>query len=216
MSIMNRMIILGAPGGGKGTISAKIVKAFGFKHVSTGDILRGHVKSSSALGVEAKKYMTEGKLVPDKLVVDMLKKEVGDLGNSSILLDGFPRTLPQAKMLSEVMAIGAVISLKIPHEEIMRRISQRWIHAPSGRVYNLEYKPPKNEGLDDETGEELTQRDDDKPGFVKRRLEDYEDMTRPLVEYYQGRDTLVKEFSGTESDVIFVDVEKWLSSILKQ
>ena len=214
---MNRMIILGAPGGGKGTISAKIVKAFGFKHISTGDILRAHVKSSSSLGMEAQKYMAEGKLVPDKLVVDMLKKEVENIGKQAVLLDGFPRTLNQAEMLNQVMTIGAVISLKIPHEEIMRRISQRWIHAPSGRVYNLEYKAPKKEGVDDETGEALIQRDDDKPEFVKRRLEDYENMTRPLVEYYHGKgDTLVKEFSGTESDVIFVDVEKWLSSILKK
>ena len=210
-----QMIILGAPGGGKGTISSKITKNFAFTHLSTGDILRSHVKSGSELGELAKSHMQSGKLVPDSLVVDMLKEEVKTLGDKRLLLDGFPRTLPQAEMLDEIMSIDAVISLEIPHTEIMRRISQRWIHAPSGRVYNLEYKPPKKEGLDDETGEALTQRDDDKPEFVKRRLEDYENMTRPLIDFYQAKSgTEVKVFAGTESDVIFVDVEKFLKQIL--
>lgn len=211
------LIILGAPGGGKGTISKKILNKFAYNHVSTGDLLRSHIQKGTDLGEKAKAFMNQGKLVPDDLVVDMLKKTVKNDSpgvSGRLLLDGFPRNIEQAKSLESVVHIHQVIHLDIPHAEILRRLSQRWVHAPSGRVYNLEYNPPISEGLDDVTKEPLTQRDDDKPEFIQKRLDDYEAMTSPLVSHYKNsKGTIVTSFAGTESDVIFVDVEKSLSMI---
>lgn len=212
------LIILGAPGGGKGTISKKILNKFAYNHVSTGDLLRSHIQKGSDLGKKAKTYMNQGSLVPDDLVVDMLKRtiEKNQSASGRLLLDGFPRTIAQAEILKSVVPIHQIIHLDIPHAEILRRLSQRWIHAPSGRVYNLEYNPPAAEGKDDVTGEPLTQRDDDKPEFIQRRLDDYEAMTKPLLSHYKDSMTEVTSFAGTESDVIFVDVEKTLKEMLSK
>ena len=214
------MIILGAPGGGKGTISKKIVKQFAFNHVSTGDLLRANIQAGTELGKSAQDFMKKGTLVPDDLVVNMLKDHInkGSTDDKTgaenrLLLDGFPRTIAQAEMLGEVMPVDTVIHLDIPHAEIQRRISQRWIHAPSGRVYNLEYSPPKDAGKDDETGDALEQREDDKPATVQQRLDDYEAMTATLIDYYK-KEASVHSFAGTESDVIYVSVEKTLKDIL--
>lgn len=211
-------LILGKPGGGKGTISNKIFADFPeFKHLSTGDILRRHVKEQTSIGKEAKSYMDSGNLVPDDLIIRLVTEDASDhLSNGgSMLLDGFPRTLEQAKALDKVMDVDLVINLDIPTETIVERISDRWIHPASGRIYSYSYRPPKEHGKDDITGEKLIQREDDKPESVRRRLDLYTKTTEPLVDFYKEMSTL-KTFQGTKSDVIYVDVKEWLQESLPQ
>jgi adenylate kinase len=173
-------LILGKPGGGKGTISKKILKDFSqFHHVSTGDLLRAHVREGTKLGKEAKQYMDEGKLVPDKLMIDLVMEEATPSleEGKSLLLDGFPRTVVQAEGLEEAVHVDLVINLDIPTDTIVERIADRWIHPASGRVYSYSYKPPKKHGLDDDTGEKLIQRPDDQPAKVRARLDLYDEVS---------------------------------------
>jgi len=205
-------LILGKPGGGKGTISGKILKDFPqFHHVSSGDLLRNHVRNETDLGIKAAQFMKEGKLVPDDLMVGLVMDESSQYleKGESLLLDGFPRTVVQAKALSDSVHIDMVVNLDIPNETIVERLTDRWIHEPSGRIYSYAYKPPKVEGLDDETGEPLVQRHDDKPETVRARLEQYDESTSPLVQYYENNGVL-KSFHGTQSDVIYPKVKTWL------
>jgi nucleoside-triphosphate--adenylate kinase len=207
------VIIMGAPGGGKGTISKKILKDFKFNHISTGDILRKHVQDKTELGLIANSYMVKGALVPDTVVIDMLRLiHKNKKNDESLLLDGFPRTIEQAKQLSTIFPIDCLISLDIPHQTIIDRLSNRWIHAPSGRIYSYDYNPPKIHNKDDITGEPLSQRDDDKPETISKRLISYEQMTKPLIEYYRNhsKNTHVEVFQGTESDVIYPNVKNYL------
>jgi len=209
------MLILGKPGGGKGTISGKILKDFPkFHHLSTGDILRQHVRQGTKLGKEAKSYMDKGELVPDELMIGLVMDDAGPYMEEgrSLLLDGFPRTLAQAKSLHDVVHIDVVVNLDIPTETIVNRIADRWIHPGSGRIYSYSYKPPKREGFDDETGEPLVQRPDDKPENVRTRLEAYDAVTAPLVEHYE-RLGVLKTFRGTQSDVIYPEVKSWLEDV---
>jgi len=211
------MLILGKPGGGKGTISKKILKDFPtFKHFSTGDMLRQHVREKTDIGIEAKKHMDSGSLVPDEVIINLVLSEAekeSENGNS-LLLDGFPRTMEQAKALGESVNVDHVVDLNVPNDTIVERIADRWIHPASGRVYNYSYNPPRIHGKDDETGEDLVQRDDDKPETVRKRLEAYESVTAPLVEYYKEQGVL-QTFSGTESDVIYPEVNNWLQDRFK-
>jgi adenylate kinase len=179
--------------------------------ISTGDLLRKHVHDNTDLGKQAKKFMDSGALVPDELIVDLLKDEVSKFKSNSILLDGFPRTINQAKVLNDSFKVDCVLNLKVPHEVIMERMANRWIHFPSGRTYSYDYKPPKKIGFDDITGEPLSQREDDKPEVVKRRLVHYEQMTAPLIQYYETlAGCVVKSFSGNQSDVIYPQVQSFL------
>ncbi|KAL7454849.1 hypothetical protein ACHAWC_009324 [Mediolabrus comicus] len=215
-SCAHSLLILGKPGGGKGTISGKILSDFPqFRHVSTGDQLRQHVRNETQLGLEAKKYMDEGCLVPDNVMIRMVMKDAVEAieNGQSLLLDGFPRTMEQAVALDEELDVDMVINLCIPNETIIERISDRWIHPASGRVYNYAYKPPKVHGVDDETGESLVQRDDDKPESVLKRLNKYDEATRPLVNYYEDKG-VIQTFKGTESDVIYPQVKEWLNDQL--
>jgi len=205
-------LILGKPGGGKGTISGKILKDFPqFHHLSTGDLLRSHVREGTKLGKEAKCYMEAGKLVPDDLIIGLLMEEATPCieEGKSLLLDGFPRTVVQAEHLEEVVHVDLVINLEIPTETIVERIADRWIHPESGRIYSYSYKPPKEHGKDDVTGEPLVQRPDDQPEKVRARLDQYCEVTSPLVDYYASNDVL-KTFKGTKSDVIYPKVKNWL------
>lgn len=211
-------LILGKPGGGKGTISGKILEDFPqFHHVSTGDLLRSHVRKETDLGMEAAGYMQEGKLVPDRLMIDLVVEESTPFleKGESLLLDGFPRTVGQAEALENSVHVDIVVNLDIPNETIIERLSDRWIHEPSGRIYSYSYKPPKVEGIDDETGEELVQRHDDKPETVQARLELYDEATSPLVNYYE-KNGVLKTFHGTQSDVIYPEVKKWLKSCFEE
>ena len=206
-------IILGAPGGGKGTISKKLVETYDFHHISTGDILRRYAQdSTSEMGNVAKSFMDKGDLVPDKLVLDMLQSDVTRLQRRRLLLDGFPRTLSQANELNKFLPLDLVLVLDIPHDTIVERIASRMIHPASGRIYNQTYNAEKNRGFDDITGEPLVQRDDDKPDTVIARLNAYEANTAPLIEYYSRRGSGVnlQRFAGTESDVIFPQICEWI------
>lgn len=182
-----------------------------FHHVSTGDLLRQNVRAKTALGQKAKEYMEKGHLVPDNLMIELVMDDATPFleKGHSLLLDGFPRNLDQAKALEEVTHIDVVVNLDIPTEVIVERIADRWIHPASGRVYSYSYRPPKVKGLDDETGEPLVQRDDDKPESVRQRLTAYDEVTAPLVDYYQNHGVL-KSFKGTQSDVIYPMVKEWL------
>lgn len=155
--------------------------------------------------------MDTGALVPDELMINLVMEDATPFleKGQSLLLDGFPRTLDQAKALENTVHIDMVVNLDIPTQTIVDRIADRWIHPASGRVYSYSYKPPKVEGKDDETGEPLVQRDDDKPESVRRRLDAYDQVTAPLVDFYESQGVL-KTFHGTMSDVIYPEVKKWL------
>jgi adenylate kinase len=181
-----RVILLGGPGAGKGTQANFIKEKYAIPQISTGDMLRAHVKAGTELGVAAKKIMDEGGLVSDDIIMGMVKERIkeDDCANG-YLFDGFPRTIPQAEALKESgVQIDAVVEIDVPDEEIIKRMSGRRVHLPSGRTYHVVFNPPKVEGKDDETGEDLIQRDDDQEETVRARLKVYHDQTEPLIAFY--------------------------------
>ncbi|KAL4236269.1 GTP:AMP phosphotransferase ak3 [Mactra antiquata] len=206
-----RAIIMGPPGSGKGTISSRIIKDFPMKHLSSGDLLRSQIMKQTAAGIAAKKYIDEGGLVPDNVMVNLFADELQKMNNSSWLLDGFPRTVPQAEALYEKQPPDVVLNLVIPDYIIIDRIKGRWTHAPSGRIYHTEFNPPKQEGKDDITGEPLIQRDDDKEETVKKRLQTYNKLTQPVLEFYREQGVL-QEFKGKYSNEIWPHVHKFMST----
>jgi adenylate kinase len=181
-----RIILLGGPGAGKGTQAGFIKEKFAIPQISTGDMLRAHVKAGTELGKAAKKIMDEGGLVSDDIIMGMVKERiVEDDCKNGFLFDGFPRTLAQADALKDGgVLVDAVVEIDVPDEEIIKRMSGRRVHLASGRTYHVLYNPPKEEGKDDVTGEALIQRDDDQEETVKARLKVYHDQTEPLIEYY--------------------------------
>jgi adenylate kinase len=181
-----RLILLGAPGAGKGTQAAFICKRFGIPQISTGDMLRAAVKAGTPLGVAAKKVMDSGALVGDDIIIGLVKERLAepDCANG-FLFDGFPRTIPQADALKAAgIKLDVVLEIDVPDEAIIERMSGRRVHAASGRTYHLRFNPPKLAGKDDATGEDLIQRDDDREDTVRHRLAVYHSQTRPLVDYY--------------------------------
>ncbi len=184
-----RLILLGAPGAGKGTQAAFICQKFGIPQISTGDMLRAAVKAGTAMGVAAKKVMDGGGLVSDDIIIDLVKERIArpDCVNG-FLFDGFPRTIPQADAMTAAgVKLDVVLEIDVPEEAIIERMSGRRVHVASGRTYHVRYNPPKVEGRDDATGEPLIQRDDDKEETVRKRLQIYRDQTRPLIDYYAQR-----------------------------
>lgn len=183
-----RVILLGAPGAGKGTQAQFITERFGIPQISTGDMLRAAVAAGTELGIKAKGVMESGGLVSDDLIIALVKERIAqdDCGNG-FLFDGFPRTIPQAEAMKEAgVIIDHVVNIDVADEEIIQRLSGRRVHPASGRVYHTIYNPPKVEGKDDVTGEPLIQRDDDSEETVKNRLAVYHDQTEPLVSYYSN------------------------------
>ena len=183
-----RVILLGGPGAGKGTQAGFIKEHFGIPQISTGDMLRAHVKQGTELGVAAKRIMDEGGLVSDDIIMGMVKARIQDDDcRQGYLFDGFPRTLPQADALKDSgVFVDAVVEIDVPDEEIVRRMSGRWVHPASGRTYHVVFNPPEIAGEDDLTGEPLVQRDDDKEATVLARLKVYHDQTEPLIHYYSA------------------------------
>ncbi|ASK33508.1 adenylate kinase [Alloalcanivorax mobilis] len=183
-----RVILLGAPGAGKGTQAQFIKEEFSIPQISTGDMLRAAVKEGTPLGLEAKKVMDAGGLVSDEIILGLVKERIAqDDCKNGFLFDGFPRTIPQAQALVERgVNIDFVVEIDVDDEEIIERLSGRRVHPASGRIYHTVYNPPKQEGKDDQTGEALVQRDDDKEETVRKRLQVYQEQTRPLVDFYQG------------------------------
>jgi adenylate kinase len=183
-----RLILLGAPGAGKGTQATFICQRFGIPQISTGDMLRAAVKAGTPLGLAAKQVMDSGGLVSDEIIIGLVKERIAqpDCANG-FLFDGFPRTIPQADAMKAAgVKLDHVVEIDVPDEAIIERMSGRRAHLPSGRTYHVKFNPPKVEGLDDVTGEPLTQRDDDKEETVRKRLQVYQSQTRPLVDYYSG------------------------------
>jgi adenylate kinase len=183
-----RLILLGAPGAGKGTQATFICQKYGIPQISTGDMLRAAVKAGTPLGIEAKKIMDSGGLVSDDLIINLVKERLTqpDCANG-FLFDGFPRTLPQADAMKAAgVKLDYVLEIDVPFEAIVERMSGRRSHPASGRTYHIKFNPPKVEGVDDVTGEALIQRDDDRVETVNKRLEVYSAQTRPLVAYYSG------------------------------
>lgn len=183
-----RLILLGAPGAGKGTQATFICKKYNIPQISTGDMLRAAVKAGSELGLQAKKIMDTGGLVSDDLIINLVKERISQQDcEQGFLFDGFPRTIPQADAMKLAQVkLDYVLEIDVPFDFIIERMSGRRSHVPSGRTYHTKYNPPKIEGLDDVTGETLIQREDDKEETVKKRLEVYSAQTRPLVDYYSN------------------------------
>ena len=190
-----RLILLGAPGAGKGTQATFICTKYAIPQISTGDMLRAAVKAGTPFGIEAKKIMDSGGLVSDDLIINLVKERISHADCAQgFLFDGFPRTIPQANaMKAACVKLDYVLEIDVPFDAIIERMSGRRSHAASGRTYHVKYNPPKTDGLDDITGEPLIQRDDDKEETVRKRLEVYNAQTRPLVEYYSRWATLAPE-----------------------
>jgi len=184
-----RVILLGSPGSGKGTQAQAITEKFGIPQISTGDMLRAAVREGTPLGLEAKKIMDAGLLVSDEIILGLIKERIKEPDCvNGFLLDGFPRTIAQADGLTNLgIEIDHVVEFIVEDEEIVKRMSGRRVHPASGRSYHLIFNPPKDEGLDDATGEPLIQRDDDREETVRKRLAVYHDQTKPLVGYYQNK-----------------------------
>jgi len=199
-----RIILLGGPGAGKGTQATYIKEKFNIPQISTGDMLRAAVKAGTPLGIEAKKVMDSGGLVSDEIILGLVEERIKEADcENGFLFDGFPRTIPQADALKERgVPVDAVVEIDVDDSEIVKRMSGRRAHLASGRTYHIIYNPPKVEGKDDVTGEDLVQRDDDQEDTVLKRLEVYHDQTEPLIAYYTNWST-----SGEEGSPKYVKVE---------
>ncbi|KAL8582198.1 hypothetical protein ACOMHN_004117 [Nucella lapillus] len=207
-----RAIIMGPPGSGKGTIANRISKDFGMVHLSSGDLLRQQIYDMTECGLLAKAYMDEGRLVPDNVMTEVMVNELMKYETESWLLDGFPRTVEQAKALERDEPVEVVMNLRVPFDVIIERIRGRWTHAKSGRIYHTEFNPPKVTGVDDVTGDELIQREDDKEETVRKRLEHYRRLTHPVLQFYRNKG-MVEEFTGSYSNEIWPEVHKFLANL---
>ena len=213
-----KIIMLGAPGAGKGTQAKKIAAKYEIPHISTGDIFRANIKNGTELGKKAKTYMDQGLLVPDELVVDLVVDRVNqDDCTKGYVLDGFPRTIPQAEALDAALEkmgqkIDYAIDVDVPDENIINRMSGRRACVDCGATYHIVYNPPKKEGICDVCGQELVLRDDDKPETVKKRLDVYHDQTQPLIEYYQKAGVLAEVDGTMDMEDVFQAIAKILGA----
>ena len=211
-----KIVMLGAPGAGKGTQAKMIAAKYGIPHISTGDIFRANIKNGTELGAKAKEYMDKGELVPDELVVDLIMDRFKEAdAQKGYVLDGFPRTIPQAEALDKALSangedIDYAINVEVPDENIVNRMSGRRACVGCGATYHIKYNAPKVEGVCDTCGKELILRDDDKPETVLNRLEVYHNQTQPLIDYYEKKGKM-KEVDGT---VDMNDVFKAITDIL--
>lgn len=205
------LVFLGPPGAGKGTIAALAKERLGVPHISTGDLFRAAIKQETELGKQVKSILASGELVPDSVTVEMVRQrfENSDTDNGFIL-DGFPRTIAQADALAEMRKIEYVINFQIGREEIVKRLSGRRMAKSSGKIYHIIYNPPKVEGIDDETGEPLIQREDDKEDAILNRLEVYERQTEPLISYYREKGLLIDLDAKGKPESIIEDLLKVL------
>ena len=217
-TISMKIIMLGAPGAGKGTQAKKIAAKYQIPHVSTGDIFRANIKNGTELGMKAKSYMDAEGLVPDEITIGMLLDRIHEADcENGYVLDGFPRTIPQAESLTEALAgmdekIDYAVNVDVPDENIISRMSGRRACLNCGATYHIVYNPPKQEGVCDVCGDKLVLRDDDKPETVQKRLSVYHDQTQPLIEYYEKAGVL-KQVDGTQDmEAVFQDIVKILGA----
>ena len=213
-----KIIMLGAPGAGKGTQAKMIAEKYGIPHISTGDIFRYNIKNGTELGKEAKKYMDQGLLVPDELTVKILLDRVAqDDCKNGYVLDGFPRTIPQAEVLEEALTklgdrIDYAINVEVPDENIVKRMGGRRACVNCGATYHIEHVPPKKEGICDKCGAELILRDDDKPETVTKRLSVYHEQTRPLISFYADKHVLYTVDGTQNMEQVFEAITKILGA----
>ena len=207
-----KIIMLGAPGAGKGTQAKKIAEKYGIPHISTGDIFRANIKGGTELGMKAKSYMDQGQLVPDDVTIGMLLDRISEADCAEgYVLDGFPRTIPQAESLTEALKqrgekMDYAVNVDVPDEAIVTRMSGRRACLSCGATYHVVYNAPKTEGICDTCGEALVLRDDDKPETVQKRLSVYHDQTQPLIDYYQNAGILVTVDGTRELNEVFKDI----------
>ncbi|KAF9143145.1 hypothetical protein BG015_000529 [Linnemannia schmuckeri] len=215
-----RLLLIGSPGAGKGTQSGRIQNNFEVSTISSGDLLRKNIAQGTEIGKRAAKEMKNGAFVSDEVMVKLIDSELGKLGaEQGWLLDGFPRTMTQAQTLDHTLEslnqpLNLVIHLNVPEEVILQRIMDRWVHIPSGRVYNMTYNPPKRAGVDDVTGEPLERRPDDNPETFKIRLQKHHELTEPLLDYYKNKNILVS-LAGNTSDEIYPQIRDLLQTRFK-
>ncbi len=198
------VVFLGPPGAGKGTQAEKLKKEYGFYHISTGDILREAVSKGTELGKIAKKYMDEGKLLPDEIIVGIIEEKLKELGNANVILDGFPRTVGQAKALDKLLNklgrnLDAVILFEISDREVIRRLSGRRVDPKTGKIYHIEFNPPPEDT-------EVIQRDDDREDVIKKRLQVYHSQTLPLIEYYKKKNKLFVVDASKSPEDVYKDI----------
>ncbi|MCD6141660.1 adenylate kinase [Candidatus Acetothermia bacterium] len=199
-----KIILLGPPGAGKGTQAKRIVEKTGLLHLSTGDILRDEVARGTELGKQAKAYMDRGDLVPDELIIGMIRGRIENA--DGFILDGFPRTVAQAEALEQITPVDVVIDIELERDEVIRRLSSRRVCRNCGRIYNLISNPPKVDGKCDACGGELYQRDDDRPEVIENRYDVYTSSTAPLIEFYRSRGLLVEVDGKADPDAIFARI----------
>ncbi len=210
------LIFLGPPGAGKGTIATLAAKHYGIPHISSGQLFRKHIEQETDLGLAISALMESGDLVPDTLTVSLIDQRLSKAdAQNGFILDGFPRTIVQAKALQELTEVDLVINLNLDKEQILSRLSGRRYCKSTGRTYHIIYNPPKVDGIDDETGEALIQRDDDQPEAILHRLEVYEDQTFPLIDYYRTRSLLVDIDAAPAPEVIFTALKAELNQRLE-
>ncbi len=207
-----KIIMLGAPGAGKGTQAKKVAKKYNIPHISTGDIFRANIKEGTELGKRAKEYMDKGELVPDDITIGMLLDRIHKADcKDGFVLDGFPRTIPQAKSLSEALSklnekIDYAINIDVPDDSIITRMSGRRACLSCGSTYHIKYSAPKKENICDNCGSELVIRDDDKPETVKKRLDVYHNQTQPLIDYYDNENILANVDGTKDMEEVFLDI----------
>ncbi len=203
-----KLVFLGPPGAGKGTMAVKLAKSAGLPHISTGDIFRAAIRNETELGKKVKSILAAGDLVPDELTIDLVKERLQEADcQAGCILDGFPRTIAQADALAGFAAPDAVVNFSIADEEVVRRLSGRRVAPTSGKIYHIEFNPPKVEGKDDETGEDLIIRDDDQEDAIKHRLNVYREQTQPLIDYYRSRNLIRDINAAPKPDIVFKELQ---------
>ena len=203
------LIFLGPPGAGKGTIAAIVKDAYKIPHISTGDLFRANIKNETELGKQVKEILASGNLVPDEITIKMVENRLSESdANDGYILDGFPRTIAQADALASMSDVDYVVNFVIERETILKRLSGRRVCKSTGRTYHILYNPPKVEGIDDETGEPLIQRDDDKEEAILNRLDVYEKSTAPLIDYYKKKGLLIGLDASKSPEEIFEAFKK--------
>lgn len=197
------LVFLGPPGAGKGTIAELAKDILGIPHISTGDLFRANIKNETELGKQVKSILASGGLVPDEVTIAMVKNRLSEAdAKKGYILDGFPRTIPQADALGAMSHVDAVVNFVVPDDVIIKRLSGRRVCKSTGRTYHILYNPPKKEGIDDDTGEPLIQRDDDKPEAIAHRLEVYATSTEPLIKYYRAKGLIIDLDASGEAHAI--------------
>jgi adenylate kinase len=192
-------------------MATQLAEYVGIPHISTGDIFRANIKQQTELGKKVKAILDSGELVPDSLTIELVEDRLSQSdAQSGFILDGFPRTVPQADALKDMQSLDSVINFELDDEEVVRRLSGRRVHPGSGRTYHIDFSPPKTEGVDDVTGEPLVQREDDSESSIKNRLRVYREQTQPLIEYYRSQGQLVDLDAGPKPDRVFENLKELL------